>query len=96
MKEFGATAATTLRLTYPWIGSGRIVGDSLFSSVNAAMQLMNINGLQSILLVKTTHKKYPKIILHEKFLERGQRNLTSGKVDGVNLQAVLFKDLQEK
>ncbi len=57
----GATTATTLRLTEPWKGSGRIVvGDSWFGSCNTAEWLMDVNGLYSILAVKTGHKGYPK------------------------------------
>ena len=38
--EHGATIATTLRLTEPWFGSGRVVaGDSWFASVKTALQL---------------------------------------------------------
>lgn len=59
--EVGATVACTLRLTEPWKGSGRIViGDSWFGSCNTAEWLMDVNGLYSILAVKTGHKGFPK------------------------------------
>ena len=57
--EYGATTATTLRLTDYWKNTGRIVvGDSWFGSVKTAVQLMH-KGLYSNLLVKTAHKNYP-------------------------------------
>ena len=55
----GATTSTTLRLTQPWHGSGRIVvDDSWFSSVKTAVQLRK-RGLHFIGPVKTAHRKYP-------------------------------------
>ena len=69
-KEFtgllGATAATCLRLTKAWKGTGRVViGDSWFGSVKSAINLMKINGVYSILLVKTAHKLYTRALLAE-------------------------------
>ncbi|CAG4952550.1 unnamed protein product [Parnassius apollo] len=58
-REFGARTATTLRLTEPWRGSGRvIVGDSWFASVKTAVELFKV-GLYFIGLVKTAHSFYP-------------------------------------
>ena len=60
VQQFVATTATTLRLTDPWKGSGRIVvADSWFGSVKMATQHYNINGLYCIALVKTSHKIIP-------------------------------------
>ena len=97
VKEYGATAACCLRITAPWKGSGRIVvGDSWFGSVKTCVQLFNINGLYSNLIVKTAHKKYPREMLREKEIERGQWVSVLGEVDGVKLLATRFIDLQEK
>ena len=57
VNEYGATCATTLRLTAPWKNSGRIVyGDSWFGSVKTVIELMNQNGLYGNMIVKTAHK----------------------------------------
>ena len=94
----GATTAACLRLTDPWKGSGRIVvGDSWFGSVKSARELLETNGLYSIMLVKTAYKDYPRLLLREKTLNnRGEWNSVSGKVNDIKMMAVLFKDLQEK
>ncbi|XP_069354527.1 piggyBac transposable element-derived protein 3-like [Maniola hyperantus] len=58
-RELGAGTATTLRLTEPWHGSGRVVvGDSWFASVKTAVELSKV-GLYFIGLVKTAHSFYP-------------------------------------
>ena len=94
----GATTATCLRLTEPWKGTGRIVvGDSWFGSVKSAKELLEANGLYSIMLVKTAYKNYPKSLLREKMLvNRGEWNAVSASIDGTKMMAVLFKDLKEK
>lgn len=73
-KELGVTTATTLRLTEPWKGSGRvIVGDSWFGSVKACVNLKTINGLYGIMVVKTAYKHYPCDQLKKlKALKRGE------------------------
>eukprot|EP00962_Isochrysis_galbana_P061441 scaffold37325_cov309-Isochrysis_galbana.AAC.1 len=39
--EFGHTTATTLRMTEPWHGSGRVVfGDSWFAGLKTARELL--------------------------------------------------------
>ena len=97
LENFGATTATCLRLTEYWSSSGRVVvGDSWFGSVKSAIQLMLVNGLYSIFLVKTAHKLFPKEILSETNLQRGEWNAASAVIDDVNLLAVKFKDLQSK
>ena len=54
--ECEATTITTLRITEHWKGSGQIViADIWFGSVKSAVQLFNISGLHSNLLVKTAH-----------------------------------------
>ena len=51
-----ATTATCLRLTQNWQNSGRLmIADSWFGSVYSSVQLMQILGLHSIMLVKTAH-----------------------------------------
>ncbi|XP_050298561.1 piggyBac transposable element-derived protein 4-like [Anthonomus grandis grandis] len=58
-RELGAGTATTLRLTRPWHGSGRIVvGDSWFASVKTAIEL-NKRGLNFLGIVKTATRNYP-------------------------------------
>ena len=53
LKEYGATAATTIQLTAPYHGPGRhIIADSWFGSVKTAVVLSK-RGLYSIMLVKT-------------------------------------------
>ena len=97
VKEYGATCATTLRLTKPWAGTGRvIIGDSWFGSVKTSSSLINENGLHSIRLVKTAHKNFPSSLLKETDIERGEWKSASGEYEGVPLLAVRFKDLQEK
>lgn len=95
--EFGASTATCLRLTKHWSSSGRVVvGDSWFGSVKSAVQLMRKHGLYSILLVKTAHKLYPKEMLNERKIERGEWNVASAVLDDMKLVAVRFKDLKDK
>ena len=97
VQELGATTATTLRLTEPWRGSGRVVvADSWFGSIKTAVQLVNTQGLHFIGIVKTAHKGYPRQMLREKKINRGEWNSVSGVVDGVKLLAVHFVDLQVK
>lgn len=62
---FGATCATTLRLMRPYFNTFRCVFiDSWFQSVRTACQL-KIRGMDSIGIVKTAHKGYPKEKLEE-------------------------------
>ena len=92
VNEVGATTACCLRLTEPWKGTGRVViSDSWFGSVNSVIELMNRNGLYSILLVKTAHKNYPRRYLREvPVAERGQWASTTGTMKDVKMMAVLF------
>ena len=97
VKEYGATCATTLRLTKPWKGTGRVViGDSWFGSINTTTALMKENGLYAIMIVKTAHKKYPRFLLKENDPARGEWNSATSNIDGIPLLAVCFKDLQVK
>ena len=94
--EYGATTAAVLRLTKDYRGSGRtVIADSWFGSVKSASALMNA-GLYSIMLVKTAHKNYPRELLNESELERGEWVAYSGKLDDTDLQAVSFQDLKKK
>ena len=94
--EYGATTATVLRLTKHVQGTGRtIIADSWFGSVKSAAELMKV-GLYSIMLVKTAHKNYPRELLNETELERGEWVAYAGTHDGINLQAVSFMDLKKK
>lgn len=91
--KFGATTATCLRLTRYWRSSGRVVvGDSWFGSVKSAIQMMLVNGLYSIFLVKTTHKLFPK-----QFSRRPTFKEENGRIaiiNDVKLLAVKYEDLQ--
>lgn len=62
-KENGATAATTMRLSEPWFGTGRVVaGDSWFASVRTTELLLK-NGLDFIGDIKTGTKRFvPKTV----------------------------------
>lgn len=56
--EYGHTTATTLRLTEPWHGSGRVVfGDSWFAGVKTA-EAMLLHGLHFMGDVKTNTKRF--------------------------------------
>ena len=96
VKEFGATTATTLRITEHYHGTGRIViADSWFGSVKCAVQLYN-RGLYSIMLVKNNSVDFPKERLAGIDLERGEHYAFNATKDGVQLQACRFVDLQIK
>ena len=72
VQEYGATTATTLCLIRPYHGSGRrVVADSWSSSVKSAVELRK-RGLFSIMLVKTAHKNFPRTLLGEACLQRGE------------------------
>ena len=95
--EFGATTSCCLRITDSYKGSGRtVIGDSWFGSVKSCIQLFNINGLHSIFIVKTAHKQYPRFILRDTDISRGEWVSATTEIDGVKLLAVRFLDLQEK
>ena len=88
---------TSLLLGFILLGLGRIVvGDSWFGSFKTCVELWNISGLYSNLLVKTAHKKYPRKLLRESDIERGQWVCATAEIDGVKLMATCFLDLQEK
>ena len=95
VRELGATTACCLRMTKAWSYSGKIVvADSWFGSVKSAVNLLNRNGLHSIMLVKTAHRDYPKDLLATP--NRGEWNSATATIDDVDLLAVKFMDLQEK
>ena len=58
--------------------------------------MMTKMGIYFIGLVKTAHKHYLKEMLSEKIVARGEWNSVSGQIDGVDLLAVRFVDLQVK
>ena len=96
-KEFGATTACTLRLTKPCKASTRVViADSWFGSVQSVEQLYNEHGLYAIMLVKTAHKNFPKLLLHGKELSRGEWTTVKANIKDVGMMAVLFQDIKEK
>ena len=62
-KDLGATAATCLRLTEPYRGSGKImIADSWFGSVKSAISIFKQNGLFCIMIVKTAHREFPRLL----------------------------------
>ena len=94
--KYGATCATTLRLTENIHGSGRIViAASWFGSVKTAIALKE-RGLYSIMLVKTAHKRYPREKMAEHDLSMGEWVAYTANLDGVDLQACSFQDLKLK
>ena len=96
VKQFGATCATTLRLTEPIQGTGRIViADSWFGSVKAAIQLRN-RGLFSTMVVKTAHKNFPVDLLNTHSLKRGEWIAYTAVIDGVKLMVTSFMDIKKK
>ena len=58
VKPFGATTATTIRLTQLYSSGCRVIADSRFGSIKCASELMK-HGLYCIMLVKTAHKDFP-------------------------------------
>lgn len=63
--EYGATTATTLRVTQPFHRSWRVIFiDSWFQSIKTAIMLFTF-GLYSCGIVKTNHKNYPRNELEE-------------------------------
>lgn len=91
--EHGATTATTLRLTEPWFGSGRVVaGDSWFASVKTALQLRK-HGLHFLGVVKTAHRQFPLKALKERCPEnRGAHVVAASTIEDVDLLAVGWRD----
>ena len=96
VSKYGATCATTLRLTTDFHGTGTIVkADSWFGSVKTATALKQ-SGLYSIMIVKTAHKRFPREALDSYDLETGEWVAYNAKFDGKKLQAVSFQDIKKK
>ena len=86
MQEYGAITATVLKITEFWKSSECVViGDSWFCLV----QLYNINGPDSIFLVK------PPIKYLLGYPNRGHSHSATAIIDEVPLLAVKFFDLQQ-
>ena len=63
-KEHGHNTAVTLRLTQPWMGSGRgIYADSLFASVACAEAVKEVGGCWFTGLVKQCSSRFPAVPL---------------------------------
>ncbi|CAG5033168.1 unnamed protein product [Parnassius apollo] len=92
-REFGAGTATTLRLTEPWRGSGKvIVGDSWFASVKTAVELFKV-GLYFIGLVKTAHSFYlVSDMAAECATHKGASVVSKTEKDSVQLIACAWND----
>ena len=95
VSEHGATTACTLRLTFPYHGTGRVVfADSWFGSVKTAIELKKV-GLFSTLMVKTAHKNFPKeLFAAEGTVECGKTKYLIQKSEG--LLAARYQDKKEK
>ena len=86
LDEYGATTTTTLRLTAAYHGTGRIiVADSWFGSLKNAIALMK-RGLYCNRLVKTAHKGFPRELLNQTDLSRGEWAAYAADVEGVRVQ----------
>ncbi|KAG8302911.1 hypothetical protein J6590_020665 [Homalodisca vitripennis] len=87
-KDFGAGTATTLRLTEPWHGTGRIVvGDSWFSSVKTSIQLKERG------MVKTAYRNYPlKQTVLRSLKEKGSFISATASSENVDLICVGWRD----
>ena len=76
-----------------------VVGELLLTvghSVKSAVELRK-RELFSVMLVKTAHKNFLQTLLAEASLQRGEwQSCTTKMIDGTNLQAVRFVDLQTK
>ena len=92
-RELGAGTATTLRLSEPWHGSGRIdCGDSWFASVKTAIELRR-RGLFFTGIVKTAYTKFPLRVLSANCpLERGSTVTGTATEDGIDIIAHGWQD----
>ena len=87
--ELGVTTATTLRMSKPWWGTGRIfVGDSWFASVKTAIE-MKKRGCDFVGMVKTAHAGFPVRLLHSsRGGNKGDLASATCKKDGIKLLAI--------
>lgn len=92
-KDFGAGTATTLRLTEPWHGTGRIVvGDSWFGSVKTSVELHK-RGLHFLGMVKTAYRNYPiKQSVLRCPIDKGNFVSAIAKSEDVDLICVAWRD----
>ena len=89
--EYGTTTATMLRLTAAYHGTGRIiVADAWFGSLKTAIALIK-HGLYCNMLVKTAHKGFPRELLNQTCLSRGEWAAYAADVEGVRVQVNNFK-----
>lgn len=94
-RDLGAGTATTLRLTEPWHGTGRIVvGDSWFGSVKTAVELRK-RGLYFLGMVKTAHKNYPLQEAVKRCPQmKGSCVSATAKREDVPLTCIAWRDLR--
>lgn len=92
-RELGAGTATTLRLSQPWHGTGRVViGDAWFGSVKTTVE-MKKRGLFFMGMVKVATTNYPlKEIKTRCPAEKGGHVAATAEVGGTKLVAVAWKD----
>ena len=92
----GATGTTTLCFTSDIHRIGIIViADSWIESVKTAISLKEC-GLYSAMLVKRAHRQFPKEVHDSHDLLVGEWVAYTANLDGVELQAVSFQDLEKK
>ena len=73
----------------------RVIADSWFGWVKSAAELLK-RGLYSIMVVKTVHKQFPRQLLEESTLERGDWVVYTATIDEVKVQACCFRALKVK
>lgn len=82
VKEYGSTAATTLRIVKEYFGSGRVVvADAWFGSYKLAYALRD-RGIFSVMNVKNNTKRFVKRELLAECPERGNQSTKQCRVEG--------------
>ena len=95
VKEWGQTTATTLRLTSPYQGKGKVlIIDSWFGSTRTAYSLKHLQGTYTIANVKQNSRGFPKKELLESCPERGDTASMSVQLEDVTMWASCHRDKQ--
>ena len=95
VREWGQTTATTLRLTAPFQGKGKVlIIDSWFGSTRTAYALKKLQGTYTVANVKQNSRGFPKLQLLASCPDRGDTTSMSVEVNGVKLYASCHKDKQ--
>jgi len=88
--QYGASAASVLRMTQPYWGDMArvVIGDSWFASVKLAVALWTLGKIYFIGVVKTNYKGFPmKELVANTGTERGSSSYMKAVVDDVNVLA---------